>query len=234
MSKTSNYPITVGKIDTSMNVTLAPTSPIPPQTPDAIEGRLVDKWGAGLGGKTVALMVNGVDTMHSTTAQDGGWSFSFALTEGSHQVYATFTGDASYNGSSTSTYTVVCQKIATTMTVTDPPPTTAPPDTAILFAGYLTSTIGKLNGMTVDLWVDGAKVGSGVTGAGGSWSWQFTLGPGSHTVYAEFAGTAVYAGCEAGFGGRPLLALGIGVAVLAVAGIAAARWLPWREQRSTR
>jgi len=94
--------------DTSMQV----ASPPPPtaNVGDTVifQGKLVDKWGVGLEGKAIKLLINGALFTSGIAASDGYWSFSFVtIAEGTLQICATFTGDASYNGSSTPTYTTV-------------------------------------------------------------------------------------------------------------------------------
>lgn len=108
MSKTPNYTVSVGPINTSMQVEHAPSPSSSPYTTHYFSGNLVDKWGAGIGGKAVKLFIDGNYITSETTAADGYWSFSFSFgTVGTHTAYASYSGDASYNGCSTPTFTTV-------------------------------------------------------------------------------------------------------------------------------
>jgi len=100
MAKTTTYTTVVGKIGTSMQVVYAPPSSVNPGEIIPFGGKLVDQWGAGLGGKTINLVVDGVTVMPTSTNIDGTWSFySFMIwTPGSHTIYAEFPGDAVYAG----------------------------------------------------------------------------------------------------------------------------------------
>jgi hypothetical protein len=231
MSKTDNYPITVGEINTSIQVTHVPDTPVPVGGYSSFRGKLVDQWGTGLGGMPMYAKIDGTYSFSFFTSGTGDWSYSFSLAAGTHTIYAYFSGNVQYKGSNTPTYTVVFQKTATTMNVTTPPPATVAPGGTILFAGNLKAGTIGLTGEPINLMVDGAKVGSTTTGTGGAWTFSFTLVTGSHTVYAEYPGSATYAGCDIGeeldptfaanFGtpSTPVL-ICVGVAALAIAGIA--------------
>lgn len=99
--------------------------------------------------------------------------------------------------SQTDTYTVVVGKTPTTLVATTPPPPSAVPGESISFIAQLKALGTPLAGKTVTMYVDGDTVGV-VTASDGTANFGITfIGPGTFTIYAEFAGDADYEGCDA-------------------------------------
>ncbi len=86
-------------------------------------------------------------------------------------------------------------KVETRMVVTVEPPSTVSPGQEFGFSGYLEDANGnRLEGKTVEIYVDGEWSGHGVTDPEGNWIWTLRLDK-SSVLYAAFPGDEVYAGC---------------------------------------
>lgn len=99
MSRTATYDVIVGKIATIMEAN--PPSGIG-TGPYSFAGYLkrADTL-AGIGGKNINLVIDGVVASSTTTDSYGYWSFvDFYLLPGTHTLYAEFPGDATYEGCS--------------------------------------------------------------------------------------------------------------------------------------
>lgn len=92
----------------------------PPPTADVgdrlpFDGGLQDQFNAGVPGRTVWLVIDGVPSVQQVTGSAGQFTFRFVLSEGVHTTYVLFEGDATYEGCSSQDY------------VTDVSPVPTPP-----------------------------------------------------------------------------------------------------------
>ena len=152
--------------------------------------------GVTLSGKMLTFQVDGAVVGTAATNSSGLATLAYAIpgnaAAGSHALTASFAGDSAYkSGSVTGTLTVTAPKANTTMTIINAAGTRGQ---AVSLTARLRQTVGGayLSGRTLSFSVDGATVGTAVTGSTGLGTLHYVIPAGatvgSHVLKASFAG----------------------------------------------
>jgi sugar lactone lactonase YvrE len=134
-----------------------------------------------------AQFLDGGTVLGTVPVSSGAAAFSTStLTLGTHSITATYSGDATYLGSTSALLTQTINKIATTTALTSAPnPSIAGSGvtfTATVTPAAATGTIQFLDGTTV--------LGTGTLASGSATFTTSTLTPGTHSVTAVYSGDA--------------------------------------------
>jgi len=139
--------------------------------------------GTAEGGSTVVVIVDGTPVGTATADASGAWSFTpiVALADGPHTVRATATDAAGNTSLSSNTNAFTVDTLAPAA-----PVVLAPADGSVTSDNTPTYSGTAEAGSTVNIFVDGASVGTTTANAAGAWSFTPTtaLADGQHTVRA--------------------------------------------------
>ena len=206
---TGTFTQTVGKASTSTLLTSSTNPSVYGQNVTFTATIGVTAPGAGTPTGSVQFIIDGSNTGGpanvSTTGGVTTASFSIAnLTVGMHAVTASYTGDASFSGSGTTTLTQTVSKAATSTFVSSSANPSVPAQSVTFTAtvGVTGAGSGAPTG-TVQFVIDGtANNAVNVATAGGVTTATFTaasLGSGPHTVMASYSGDANFSPSTANF-----------------------------------
>ncbi|HYF75535.1 MAG TPA: Ig-like domain repeat protein, partial [Symbiobacteriaceae bacterium] len=145
-------------------------------------------------GKTVNFSVNGASVGSAVTDAAGTATFTYtpALSAGTHAILAAFPGDSSA-APSTGSATLTLQPIVTSLSV-------SPASASYGGTATLTATLSPaLSGKSISFTVAGTAAGSATTDASGvaTLSYPTTQSAGNHQITATFAGETNYAASSA-------------------------------------
>ena len=197
MVKSSTVTVVVNKINTSLSISLSKTSGAPLDW-IKITGKLTrDDTGAGLGGKTVTLWVNGIKEKSTTTASDGSYKFDWKCPEeGRYDIYTHFDGDVTFWPCDSPLRTFTASKLSTSITI-DVSPTRGDAPLKVKITGKIMGE-DKPIAVPIELYINGEKVDEKFSNSDGSYSFTYTFEtPGRFDIYTEFKGNVRYRGCEA-------------------------------------
>lgn len=155
-----------------------------------------------LAARTVTFQFNGVAAGSATTDANGlaetYYTIPAGTPTGSIAVQAGFSGDSLYAGCTKTGTATVTAGTATSMSGNSP---SGAIGFRVSLYAYLFQTLPAspkvmVQGKTVDFYVDGVKIGSGLTDANGYalYSWQVPVGTaaGAHSLVSKFVGDTVY------------------------------------------
>jgi subtilase family serine protease len=193
--------ITVARTPTTLVVTPSTTTPALGATLPVTATITPSTLGATLPSGTITFTVDGVTTSIQAVTPGSPSTASVslpALTPGTHQIAATYTGDNYYASSTATSVTVTVPKEPTTMTIT--PATTTPSGGSSLAvtAAITPAAAGTtLPTGTVTFSLDGAAVGGSQAVVPGSPATASvvlpSMTPGTHILQAAYSGDTYYA-----------------------------------------
>lgn len=166
----------------SFEVSTVQTAPITTITQPA-DGALTNNanptiTGTSAPGASVEVFVDGVSIGVTTADQDGNWSIDLpeALAEGEHTIGAQSTIDDSVGPLTEITLTVDLS--APSVVITNPTGSVPVNGPVIVVSGTAEP------GATVEIFVDGEKIGETTADENGDWTFEVTLPTGEHTIEA--------------------------------------------------
>ncbi len=186
---------TVNQAQTSTTVSVA-TSPGVAGSPETITATVKVITGAATPTGTVTF-TSGTTQLGSATLSAGTAAITPALGPGTHQIIATYSGDADDSGSSSAPLplTVVQATTQTALTITPNPALVLAP---ITFTAKVTGNGGAPTG-SVNFLANGDVIGAGTVGASGTATLSTsTLAAGTYVVTAAYTGDANDSGSTSG------------------------------------
>jgi ELWxxDGT repeat protein len=194
-SASSAVPITVtsaGTVSTTTGLTASATS--------VTQGQLVTFTATvtpsqgSLDGGTVDFTDGSVDLGSVTVDAHGGATLGVVFTAGTHHVTATYSGDATFGGSSSSALAVTAGQGTATTTNLAASAASAPQGQPLTFTATVAAGQVAANGGSVDFTDGSTDLGSVAVGAGGLATLSATLPEGVQNVVATYSGDAQLAG----------------------------------------
>jgi len=130
-------------------------------------------------GATVEVFVDGVSIGETTADENGDWTIDLTtlLPEGEHTIGARATDGLGLEGPITEV-TITVDLTAPTVVITSPSGTGTIPGPTITISGTAEP------GATVEIFVDGEKVGETTADGDGNWTFETMIPDGSHTIEA--------------------------------------------------
>jgi len=161
-----------------------------------ITGTLYDEYGRTVANKTVKFYVDGVLFKTSTTDSSGIATVNYTISNiGTHNFYLVFDGDGNYTGINSSTIangsgSGSINATAGNLTININNATGKYNYTTILESTIVDSQGNPVSNLSVDFYVDGVYVGSGVTNSLGVAKYNYTVySAGTFPIVAQYNGS---------------------------------------------